>query len=284
MPEGPECTRTARQVNRYAQGLTMVNLNVVSGRYTKQVPAGFEKFMDKLPLKVLEVKVHGKFIYWVLENHISIWTTLGMTGNFKLRPSKHTRLAFYFNDGSSIYYNDQRNFGTIKFVFDEITLQRKLTSLGPDMLNNPCTFDLFNHLATTKRTNWTVVKWLMEQSNISGVGNIYKSESLFLAGISPKRIMKSLNKTEREKLYNAICRILHSAYDAGGATIRNYSDLYDNHGKYTAFPSNIERILEARWDNKVMCYGRKEDIYGNPIQRVKLDDQRTTFWSPTVQT
>ena len=121
MPEGPECTRTARQVNRYAQGLTMVNLNVVSGRYTKQVPAGFEKFMDKLPLKVLEVKVHGKFIYWVLENHISIWTTLGMTGNFKLRPSKHTRLAFYFNDGSSIYYNDQRNFGTIKFVFDEIS-------------------------------------------------------------------------------------------------------------------------------------------------------------------
>ena len=42
-------------------------------------------------------------------------------------------------------------------------------------------------------------------------------------------------------------------------------------------------ILEARWDNKVMCYGRKQDIYGNPIQRVKLDDQRTTFWSPAVQ-
>ena len=284
MPEGPECTRTARQVNRYAQGLTMVNLNIVSGRYTKQVPVGFEKFLHKLPVKVLEVKIHGKFIYWLLENKISIWTTLGMTGNFKLRPSKHTRLAFYFDDGSSIYYNDQRNFGTIKFVFDDNTLHRKLTSLGPDMLNNPCTFDLFNHLATTKRTNWSVVKWLMEQSNISGVGNIYKSESLFLAGISPKRTMKSLNKKEREKLYNAICRILHSAYDAGGATIRNYSDLYDNHGKYTAFPSNIERILEARWDNKVMCYGRKEDIYGNPIQRVKLDDQRTTFWSPAVQT
>ena len=283
MPEGPECTRTARQVNRYAQGLTMVNLNIVSGRYTKQVPVGFEKFLHKLPVKVLEVKIHGKFIYWLLENKISIWTTLGMTGNFKLRPSKHTRLAFYFDDGSSIYYNDQRNFGTIKFVFDDNTLHRKLTSLGPDMLNNPCTFDLFNHLATTKRTNWSVVKWLMEQSNISGVGNIYKSESLFLAGISPKRTMKSLNKKEREKLYNAICRILHSAYDAGGATIRNYSDLYDNHGKYTAFPSNINDILSAREGHRVMVYGQKEYIYCNPIERIKLDDQRTTFWSPQVQ-
>ena len=95
--------------------------------------------------------------------------------------------------------------------------------------------------------------------------------------------MKSLNKTEREKLYNAICRILHSAYDAGGATIRNYSDLYDNHGKYTAFPSNINDILSAREGHRVMVYGQEEDIYGNPIERIKLDDQRTTFWSPQVQ-
>jgi formamidopyrimidine-DNA glycosylase len=206
-----------------------------------------------------------------------------MTGNFKLQPSKHTRLAFYFDDGSAIYYNDQRNFGTTKFCFNSHSLLAKLDKIGPDMLNNPCTLDEFR-LRANKKAKWSVVKWLMDQSQISGVGNIYKSESLFLAGISPYRKMESLSPQELEKLYNAICKVLQSAYQDGGATIRNYSDLYDNHGKYTAFPSNIERILEARWDNKVMCYGRKEDIYGNPIQRVKLDDQRTTFWSPTVQT
>jgi len=282
MPEGPECTRTARQVNRYVKGLTMVNVNIVSGRYTKKLPDGFDEFISFLPLKVQEVTVKGKFIYWLLDKDISIWTTLGMTGNFKLQPSKHTRLAYYFDDGSAVYYNDMRNFGTTKFCFSALMLNAKISKIGPDMLNNPCTLEDFIKIAKQK-PKWSVVKWLMDQGQISGVGNIYKSESLFLSGIAPQRKIESLTNEELEKLYNAVCRILHSAYRDGGATIRNYSDLYDNHGKYTAFPSNIEQILEARWDNKVMIYGRKEDIYGNPVQRIKLDDQRTTFWSPTVQ-
>ena len=282
MPEGPECTRTARQVNRYVRELTMVNVNIVSGRYTKKLPDSFDEFIKLLPLKVQEVTVKGKFIYWLLDNDVSIWTTLGMTGNFKLQPSKHTRLAYYFDDGSAVYYNDMRNFGTTKFCFSALMLNAKVNKIGPDMLNNPCTLEDFIKIAKQK-PKWSIVKWLMDQSQISGVGNIYKSESLFLSGIAPQRKIESLTNEELEKLYNAVCRILHSAYRDGGATIRNYSDLYDNHGKYTAFPSNIEQILEARWDNKVMIYGRKEDIYGNPVQRIKLDDQRTTFWSPTVQ-
>ena len=69
-----------------------------------------------------------------------MYTTLGMTGNFKLQPSKHTRIAFYFDDDSAIYYNDQRNFGTIKFVFDDKDHQKEIDSIGPDMLNNPLYF------------------------------------------------------------------------------------------------------------------------------------------------
>ena len=244
MPEGPECTRTAKQVNRYVRGLTLVNVNVVSGRYTKKLPEGFDELMSFLPLKVNEVTVKGKFIYWLLDKEISIWTTLGMTGNFKLQPSKHTRLAYDFDDGSAVYYNDQRNFGTTKFCFNSHSLLAKLDKIGPDMLNNPCTLEEFK-LRASKKPKWSVVKWLMDQSQISGVGNIYKSESLFLAGISPYRIMESLTTNELEKLYNAICKILQSAYQDGGATIRNYSDLYAHHGKYTAFPSNIDSILEA---------------------------------------
>ena len=53
MPEGPECTRTAKQVNRYVKGLTLVNVNVISGRYTKKLPDGFDELMSFLPLKVL---------------------------------------------------------------------------------------------------------------------------------------------------------------------------------------------------------------------------------------
>ena len=287
MPEGPECTRTAKQVNRAVQGKQLVNLNFISGRYTKKLPDKFSDFYIALEEKHLPVKGvynKGKFIWWEFGDLLPIcymYTTLGMTGNFKLQPSKHTRIAFYFDDDSAIYYNDQRNFGTIKFVFDDKDHQKKLDSIGPDMLNNPCTLSTFLDIANRK-PGWTVVKWLMEQSQISGVGNIYKSESLFLAGIAPHRLMGSLDGEELEKLYFAVCKVLSASYESGGATIRNYSDLYNNHGKYTRFPSNPNEMIEAR-QSHVMVYNQKEDIYGNPVERVKLNDGRTTFWSPKVQ-
>ena len=287
MPEGPECTRTARQVNRAVQGKSLVNINFVSGRYVKNLPTGFTDFyfaLDEKHLPVKGVYNKGKFIWWEFGDLLPIcymYTTLGMTGNFKLQPSKHTRIAFYFDDDSAIYYNDQRNFGTIKFVFDDKDHQKKLDSIGPDMLNNPCTLSTFLDIANRK-PGWTVVKWLMEQSQISGVGNIYKSESRFLAGIAPHRLMGSLDGEELERLYHAICKVLSASFESGGATIRNYSDLYNNHGKYTRFASNPGEIVEARGGH-VMVYNQKEDIYGNPVERIKLNDGRTTFWSPKVQ-
>ena len=288
MPEGPECTRTARQLDRAVRGKNLININFISGRYTKNLPTGFGNFYcdleDDGPFPVKAVHNKGKFIYWELGDLLPIYyiyTTLGMTGNFKLQPSKHTRMAFYFDDDTAIYYNDQRNFGTIKFVDKESDLQAKLRSIGPDMLNNPCTLSEFN---TRARGNpsWSVVKWLMDQKKISGVGNIYKSESLFLAGIAPHRTMGSLDEKELEKLYYAICKVLSASYESGGATIRNYSDLYNNHGKYTRFASNPSEIVEAR-GGRVMVYNQQQDIYGHPVERIKLDDGRTTFWSPAIQ-
>lgn len=287
MPEGPECTRTARQVDRAVRGKSLVNINFISGRYTKKLPTDFDLFYMALEERHLPIKGvynKGKFIWWEFGDLLPIcymYTTLGMSGNFKLQPSKHTRIAFYFDDDSSVYYNDMRNFGTVKFVFQDKDHERKLNSIGPDMLNNPCTFSEFVHIARRK-PKWTVVKWLMDQGQVSGVGNIYKSESLFLAGLDPRRLMESFSDEELEKLYYAVCKVLTASYESGGATIRNYSDLHNNHGKYTRFASNPKEMLEAR-QSRVMVYNQKEDIYGNPIERLKLNDGRTTFWSPAIQ-
>lgn len=283
MPEGPECTRTARQVNRAVFGKELSNVNIISGRYTKTEPTGFSKLISLLqnnPIKVNKIDNKGKFIYWDLEGAF-IFTTLGMTGNFKLQPSKHSRLAFYFTDDSAVYYNDQRNFGTTKIIFKRSELEAKLNSIGPDMLNNPPTIDTFIEIAR-KKPKWTLVKWLMEQSQISGVGNIYKSESLFLAKLRPDRLISECSDSQLTDLYYAICSVLKTSYESGGSTIRSYSDLFNNEGKYTRFASNPKEILEAR-NNRVLVYNQKMDIYGNPIHKVKLNDGRTTFWSPEIQ-
>ena len=86
--------------------------------------------------------------------------------------------------------------------------------------------------------------------------------------------MGSLDGEELVNFYHAICKVLSASFESGGATIRNYSDLYNNHGKYTNFPSNPNEMTEIR--RGVMVYNQKHDIYGNPVQRVKLDDGRTT--------
>ena len=101
-------------------------------------------------------------VWRYVSNLLHVYYPRNDISNFKLKPSKHTRFALYFDDDSSIYYNDMRNFGTIKFVHKDTDLQAKLRSIGPDMLNNPCTLDEFYTRARSAPT-YSVVKWLMDQ-------------------------------------------------------------------------------------------------------------------------
>ena len=285
MPEGPECTIVARQLHSFCTDKTLKNIELVSGRYTKKEPDGYSSFMSVLPQTVAGVSNKGKFIYLMTKENSVIFITLGMSGTFKVDENKYARVKFSFSDGSHIFYSDMRNFGTLKFFTSdnsELALRKKLSEIGPDMLNDPC--QLHDWLKICRRRNQnSMVKFLMNQKNISGVGNIYKSEALFLAGIDPRRTIESCSDKELEKLYSAVKKILKTSYESGGSTIRNYSDLYNNHGQYTRFPSNPQEMVEAR-GSRVMVYGQKTDIYGNEVVRLKLDDDRTTFFSPAVQT
>ena len=81
-------------------GRLLTNVVVKSGRYLKKPPTGFDAFMASLPLNVLGVGVHGKFMYILLEGKRSIWSTLGMSGQWSDTQSQHTRVEMILNDGS----------------------------------------------------------------------------------------------------------------------------------------------------------------------------------------
>jgi len=134
MPEGPEVKRVGEGLARKASGKTITEINIISGRYTKKLPTGYEAIKSSLPIKVVGCGVHGKFIYWICENANFIWSTLGMTGSWGNTKKKHARLEVKFSDGTSVFYNDPRNFGTIKFVQGKHAMLEKLKSFGPDML------------------------------------------------------------------------------------------------------------------------------------------------------
>ena len=143
MPEGPECRRYALFLGDYIGGETLTAVEVVSGRYLKKELPNLNSFKEKLPSKVKGVGVHGKFIYVIFEDKSSMWSTLGMSGAWQSKESKHTRLSFTFDTGKRVYFNDMRNFGTIKLSQDPKQLSAKLSSFGPDMLSEDVSNDDF---------------------------------------------------------------------------------------------------------------------------------------------
>ena len=279
MPEGPEVTRVASQVNSIVSNSFLDSIELISGRYTKKAPDMFfelDEALSKGSLLVKGVFNKGKFIWWELEHNWFIFSTLGMSGRYSLESSKHSRVSFNvtkafskYTESLPIYYEDIRNFGTIKIVNDRNILNKKLDSIGPDMLNNPCTFETFLQIAR-KHNSKSIVKFLMEQKYISGVGNIYKSESLFLSKISPLNKVEDISDKELLTLYKSIIQVLKESYRTGGSTIQTYKDVYGSSGAYTT-------------SKRLMVYNQRTDVYGNPIQRITLDDKRTTFFSAAVQ-
>ena len=288
MPEGPECTTVAVQLHSILKNAYLTDVSILSGRYLKTLPEGFERLSERLPLQILGVRNKGKFIYMQLERDWNVFITLGMSGSFKISTNPYARVQFdYLHDTGEtqvenrVFYSDMRNFGTLKFVQGQEVLEQKLPSIGPDMLNAPCSEEQWLNLCERYKRK-SLVNFLMTQSVVSGVGNIYKSESLFLARLHPARTVSSCSQEELLELYRAVLQVLKIAYETGGSTIRNYSDVYNSEGKYARYASAVKEIADARL-GKVMVYGQKTDPYGNLISRITLDDKRTTHYSPVLQ-
>lgn len=97
-------------------GKELVGITVLSGRFLKKPVEGYDPNPTLWPQKVAGVGVKGKFIYWVFENGAFLFNTLGMTGGWSSVVRKHSRVRFEFDDDTFVYFNDPRNFGTLKFV------------------------------------------------------------------------------------------------------------------------------------------------------------------------
>ena len=268
MPEGPECRRIAESLAKFISNKKLVEVKLLSGRYTKKSPGGFESFSDDLPISVAGVGVHGKFIYWILNKEYSLWNTLGMTGSWGAAERKHSRVKFTFDDGTVVYFNDQRNFGTLKFVRGKHQLIEKLQSLGPDMLSEEVTPENFIS-RLRKKNSQNICKVLMDQSVVCGIGNYVKADSLWLAKISPHLNVSDISDSDLSLLNNCIKKVLRESYESGGATIKTYENFDGEKGEYA---------------EQFLVYNRKTDSDGNEVVREHTPDGRTTHWSPKRQT
>jgi formamidopyrimidine-DNA glycosylase len=183
---------------------------------------------------------------------------MGMTGTWNSNSSNHDRVKFVFSDGTCVFFSDSRNFGTIKIVRGKHNLINKLKSLGPDMLTNDIADTDFVE-TLRKKDDWGITKALMSQAVIAGVGNYIKSESLYLARISPHRTVSDLSDGELAILNRSIKQVMKESYQQGGR--------YVSYGKTHSF----------------LVYNQTHDVDGNKVIKEETTDKRSTFWVPEVQ-
>jgi len=267
MPEGSECRLIGEALAQDVSGKTLTGVRTLSGRYTKKPPDGLGLMHARLPARVVGVGVHGKFIYWIIENDVFVYNTLGMTGHWTRRQEKHSRVQFEFSDGSSVFFTDARNFGTLKFVPGRQALTEKLKSLGPDMLSERVSDEIFSE-RLARRPDWTLGKVLMDQSIVSGIGNYVRAEALYRCRLSPHRLVSDTSAPELASLRAAVQGVLSDAYKRRGATIRDYRDPEGGAGEYNNF---------------FLVYNQKVDPMGNTVLREEAEDGRTIHWVPAVQ-
>lgn len=267
MPEGAEVKIIGEGLARFVSGKEIIAIAPLSGRYTKKPIPGISEILFKSPQKVVGIGVKGKFIYWILENNSFIFNTLGMAGYWSLEEKKTTRVRVDFDDETSVFFNDVRNFGTLKIVHGKSSFLRKIDSIGPDMLSENVDDELFSFCVRTQKSK-AVCEALMNQSVISGVGNYVKAEALYRAKISPHRACSSLSDQELSTLNSCIKNVLHAAYESNGATMRDFKNTSGKSGEATQI---------------FVVYGKKFDPLGNKVIREETADGRTTHWVPEVQ-
>ena len=273
MPEGPEVKRTVDFLKTaFSNKEKIINIEIVSGRYEKHGPfKGFNDFSENLPISLKTVTCKGKFIYFLFEDLTSLWNTLGMSGAWQSYRTKHTRFIISTSSDQKLYFNDIRNFGTLKYENNVEELAKKIENLGPDILGEYKNFESFKEFfveGIKRKPKKTIAENLMNQNLISGVGNYLKAEILYHAEVSPHRIVEDLNDTELHAIALFSKLIAKKSYESGGATISTYRNANGEKGLYT---------------RRFAVYNQKYDLDGNKVVKETTKDKRTTHWVPTIQ-
>lgn len=231
------------------------SVKVLSGRYLKKPILGIESLLGK---EIKSFNCKGKFI-WLDLDDVIIFNTLGMTGSWSREKLKHSRIEFNFYENDKLYFNDIRNFGTFQ-IKTRSDLEKKLKSIGPDMLSNPPD-NFIDRLRKYNHKN--ICEVIMNQKVISGVGNYIKAESLWYSRINPHSFIKDLTDKNLDILDKAIRFVINKSYDEEGASIQSYYTFEGESGNAS---------------QGFVVYGKDRDFNGHQVIKEVTEDNRTTHW------
>lgn len=231
MPELPEVETIRGQLEEHLVGHKILEVEVSS---LKTFPQGKEKLLGG---RVKSVRRLGKVLIVDLDNGFSFLMHLKLTGQviyssarFPNVPGKFTRVFFKLDRAGQLFFNDSRKFGWIKVEeTPNVAKESFIAKLGPEPLRD-LTGNGFAQILSSSRRPIKII--LMDQEKLSGVGNIYANDALWLAKINPKRPANSLTAKETQTLYRAVLKVLQDGIKYQGASDQWYVTAEGKKGSY----------------------------------------------------
>jgi formamidopyrimidine-DNA glycosylase len=277
MPELPEVETIVRSLQPLLEGTTLKRIEFK--RKDIRWPIPIKEFKAGLEnTTITHAKRRSKYLLWENEASVGIFH-LGMTGRFTISQSEtdalpHTHASFYFESKERaetfwIHFVDPRRFGIIDYGnLKQLPEHKLLRDLGPEPLEAQ---DLGAYLFEQSRGRTIDIKsFIMDAKIVVGVGNIYASESLFLAGIRPTKAAGKVTAPQYAKLGVAIKTVLEKSIAAGGTTFRDFRHTSGETG-YFAQELNV--------------YDREDQPCNNCRGKIRSIRQkgRSTYYCPTCQ-
>ncbi len=187
---------------------------------------------------VIHLKMTGQIVYKGRESFAAGHPNDSMNGEL---PDRSTRVILGFDDGSNLYFNDQRKFGWVRLMPTvEIPNLPFMLKVGPEPLTAEFTAKIFIN-RVKKRANTTIKAAILDQSILAGVGNIYADESLWGAKIYPGNRVRDISYSKLTKLHKEIVYVMTLSIEKGGSTDKNYVDAEGKKGNYLEFARVFRR-------------------------------------------
>lgn len=270
MPELPEVETTRRGISPHIENNIITKVVVRNRSLRWPIPMGLNKKLSQQ--KITSVIRRAKYL--LINTDIgTLIVHLGMSGSLRILATgdtveKHDHFELQFKDGLCLRLRDPRRFGCVLWTKDEPLEHKLLINLGPEPLDKEFNAELLFQKSRKRKT--TIKQFIMDAKIVVGVGNIYASEALFLAGINPKRLAGKITKKNVQDLTNAIKKILKQAIKQGGTTLK---DFRSSDGKPGYFQQKL-KVYDRQGEACVICK--------KPIKQITLG-QRSTFYCTQCQ-
>jgi formamidopyrimidine-DNA glycosylase len=225
MPELPEVETVVRGLRPRLVGRRLVK--VETRRRDLRIPFSPRMAERMTGRRVEAIDRRAKYILMRLDKGETVLAHLGMAGRMTVRlrpndpPGPHDHVVMTTDDGWELRFNDVRRFGLMILVPDAaLPRHALLAGLGPEPLSEAFDAAAFEAAIAGRRTS--IKAALLDQKTVAGIGNIYASEALFRAGVSPKRLALRCKGERAARIVAGIKSVLGDAIAAGGSSLRDY--------------------------------------------------------------